>query len=158
MACSVRPGELEGLDALECDSLAVFCWSDVRPLTGVAGFLDWRLCGALSEAILNQHFVGELQESLLMSLQSRLPIRRIFVFGLGRSTEFDEGVVDQACGHAVSVLSGAGAESISLAIPSHRRDSEKAATFLHRVETHWRKEVDTVVVEPGQITPGLLED
>ncbi len=93
-----------------------------------------------------------------MSLQSRLPIRRIFVFGLGRSTEFDEGVVDQACGHAVSVLSGAGAESISLAIPSHRRDSEKAATFLHRVETHWRKEVDTVVVEPGQITPGLLED
>jgi hypothetical protein len=29
------------------DALVVPVWSDVRPLRGAAGLLDWRLCGRL---------------------------------------------------------------------------------------------------------------
>ena len=33
------------------DALVVPVWSDVRPLRGAAGLLDWRLCGRLSQMI-----------------------------------------------------------------------------------------------------------
>ena len=37
---------LPALDALEVDAIAAFVGSE-RPLQGLAGFVDWRLCGAL---------------------------------------------------------------------------------------------------------------
>ena len=39
---TVRSGDLKGLDALDSESLGVFCWSDSRPLAGVAnGGAGW---------------------------------------------------------------------------------------------------------------------
>ena len=67
---SLKSADLSGLDELDTESIALFCWSDVRPLSGAAGFLDWRLCGALSRTLVNEQFVGDLNESMLMPTES----------------------------------------------------------------------------------------
>ena len=50
----------ESLDGLTgVDSLCVFVSEDERPLEGVAGYLDWRLCGQLSRVLIQKFFTGE---------------------------------------------------------------------------------------------------
>ena len=55
----VTSADQAAVDRFAGDTLAVFCWSDVRPLRGAAGFVDWRMCGALSHAIEEQQFAGD---------------------------------------------------------------------------------------------------
>ncbi len=55
---------MAALDALDVDSLAVFVGPE-RPLQGLAGWVDWRLCGALSHALRDGFYDGgerEVQE------------------------------------------------------------------------------------------------
>ena len=47
--------DLEALDALDVDSLAVFVGPE-RPLQNLAGWVDWRLCGALSDALRDRFY------------------------------------------------------------------------------------------------------
>ncbi len=49
----MKPQQLEaGLDALDAlkgfEALCCFVTEDERPLSGAAGFVDWRLCGELA--------------------------------------------------------------------------------------------------------------
>ncbi len=72
---------LPALDALEVDALAVFVGPE-RPLQGLAGYADWRLCGALSRAIRQGHFAPETGEALLLPSGGRLFPARLFCFGV----------------------------------------------------------------------------
>jgi hypothetical protein len=47
------------------DVLAVPVWSDLRPLRGAAGLLDWRLCGRLSQLLREGRLCGALGNRLL---------------------------------------------------------------------------------------------
>src|SRR6185437_15009634 len=42
---------LQTVDTLECEAIAIGLAQDVRPLAGLAGVLDWRLCGRLSDLL-----------------------------------------------------------------------------------------------------------
>jgi hypothetical protein len=72
---------LPAIDALEVDALAVFVGPE-RPLQGLAGFADWRLCGLISRAIRDGCYGPETGEALLLPSGGRIAVPRIFCFGL----------------------------------------------------------------------------
>lgn len=71
---------LPALDALDVDALAVLVGPE-RPLQGLAGFADWRLCGLISRAIRDESYRPETGEALLRPSGGRLAVPRIFCFG-----------------------------------------------------------------------------
>ncbi len=58
-------------------------YEDVRPLKGVAGELDWLLCGALSALVLSKKLRGSLGDVALVTSQGKVPVQKIFMVGLG---------------------------------------------------------------------------
>jgi len=72
------------------DALCVTVFDDERPLRGVAGLVDWRLCGRLSRLLINKKASGGAGESMMLPASRRLPMARIFWFGLGPSKGYSE--------------------------------------------------------------------
>ena len=109
---------LQGLDSLEgVDALCLFVGEDDRPLPGSAGFVDWRLCGALSRVLQSGFFVGARGDSLLLPSDGRFPVPRIFVIGLGRRKGLDASSLGEALTNAGQVLARAKVEGVALEIP-----------------------------------------
>ncbi|HZZ86044.1 MAG TPA: M17 family peptidase N-terminal domain-containing protein [Anaeromyxobacteraceae bacterium] len=132
---------LPALDALRVDALAVFVGPE-RPLQGLAGYADWRLCGALSRAIRAGHFDGGYGEALLIPSAGRLPVDRIFCFGLGEAPldveRYGKALLDE-CGAMQRARSEAFATSLPPcpsegegAIPAARLWLEACARFQGR--------------------------
>ncbi len=71
---------LPALDALDVDALAVLVGPE-RPLQGLAGFADWRLCGLVSRAIRDESYRPDTGEALLLPSGGRIAVPRIFCFG-----------------------------------------------------------------------------
>jgi hypothetical protein len=139
--------DLPALDGLEGDALGLFCWSDVRPLAGVAGYVDWRLCGALSATLLNNYFQGLVGESLLIPVTGRMGSRRLFMFGLGSVHAWDSSVLRQGCKRAYDVMRRAGAVSVLLGAPAWRGDKQIESTFVKAVREELGNQIDQVLLE-----------
>jgi cytosol aminopeptidase family protein len=79
--------ELSRLDALaDCEALVLSFFGDERPLRGVAGLCDWRLCGRLSRLLKGGRISGLRGEVTMMPPPGgRLPFGRLMLFGLGES-------------------------------------------------------------------------
>ena len=56
---------LQDIKRLATEALIVGFYEDVRPLKGVAGELDWLLCGALSSLVLTEKLRGSLGDVAL---------------------------------------------------------------------------------------------
>jgi len=128
MRARVESGDLSlaALDALEVDSIAAFVGPE-RPLQGLAGLVDWRLCGAVSRAILARTFSPESGEALLLPSGGRFPVPRIFCFGLtGESEAAAEAAVRRAC----EVLAKAGARRVAVALPATRPGAPLARAWM----------------------------
>lgn len=83
----LRP-DLHQIDRIEADTLALTVFEEDRPPKGLAGLVDWRLCGRLSELIVRGKVTGAFRESVLLPAYERLPVERICVFGLGKRADF----------------------------------------------------------------------
>jgi hypothetical protein len=106
---------LAALDALDVDSLAVFVGPE-RPLQGLAGWVDWRLCGALAHALRDRFYGGGEREALLLPSAGRVGAARVFFFGLPPlplGPEAFAAFARTACG----ALSKAGSSSFATALP-----------------------------------------
>lgn len=106
---------LAALDALDVDSLAVFVGAE-RPLQGLAGWVDWRLCGALSRALRDRFYGGGDRDALLLPSADRVGAARIFFFGLPPlplAPEAFAAFARTACG----ALAKAGSVSFATALP-----------------------------------------
>ena len=103
------------------DALVVPVWSDIRPLRGAAGLLDWRLCGRLSQMIRDGRVSGAPQEKLLL-VTNRVPWRRVLAVGVGVSTSFDEDAFRSTIDCTLQALRGIGASSIAMALPGRDID------------------------------------
>jgi hypothetical protein len=139
--------DLPALDSLEGDALGLFCWSDVRPLAGVAGYVDWRLCGALSAALVSHYFEGTLGETLLLPVTGRMGPRRLFVFGLGPAKAWDSSVLREGCKRAYDVMRRAGAKSVLLGAPAWQGDKQIESTFVKAVREELSNQIDQVLLE-----------
>lgn len=142
-------GDLAGLDTLDSafESIGVFGFSDQRPLRGVAGFLDWRLCGVLSAAILSGCFGGRVHEATLRPATSRLGWRRVFLFGLGPVAEADTERVKAVAEEAWTAMRGAGAQKIVWAAPASNRRPDAERVFVRAVRRSFFSRVDKILVE-----------
>ncbi len=105
---------IESLPALDAAACGVVL--DERPLHGPAGRIDWRLCGKLSQQLLERRYQGALGEDMLVSTGARLPFGRTFLFGLGRDQDIDEALVRQVVGRSAGVLIRAGVTSVAMGL------------------------------------------
>lgn len=125
--------ELERWDGAHGDLLVVHIWTDVRPLRGAAGLLDWRLCGRLSSLIQSGRLTGAEGEQLLLPLGGRLPWAAAMVMGLGGRTDFSTGRFRTAVRRAFAAAHGLGARNLGLALPGRDVDAvslRRAAELL----------------------------
>ncbi|MBZ4420034.1 M17 family peptidase N-terminal domain-containing protein [Myxococcus sp. RHSTA-1-4] len=109
---------MEGLDSLGgVDALCLFVAEDDRPLPSSAGYVDWRLCGALSRVLKNGFFTGAKDDWLLLPSDGKLSVPRIFVVGLGSRKALNAGALSEALANAGRVLSRAKVDAVALEIP-----------------------------------------
>jgi hypothetical protein len=119
MASAVRRIEvadlsLATLDALDVDALAVLVGPE-RPLQGLGGLVDWRLCGALTRALEGGLYAAGPGEALLLPTGGRLRASRVVALGLpdpNRAADF-AGAARLAC----RVLQRAGSAAFATALP-----------------------------------------
>lgn len=117
-AWTVHEPSLEGLDRLTgVEALCLLIGEDERPLSGVAGFVDWRLCGALSRVLRERFFVGAKGDALLCPTAGKLPPSRIFALGAGPLARLDVAGLAEVLSHAGRVLARARADAVALALP-----------------------------------------
>jgi hypothetical protein len=106
------------------DVLVIPIWSDVRPLRGPAGLLDWRLCGKISQMIREGRVSGAAGEKLLL-VTGRVPWRRILGIGAGPSDVFGDGACQATLQCALEAAHGIGAGRLAIAIPGRDMDLVK---------------------------------
>jgi hypothetical protein len=106
---------LASLDALDVDSLAVFVGPE-RPLQNLAGWVDWRLCGALSVALRDRLYGGGEREALLQPSAGRLGAARIFFFGLP-PLPWDRDAFTAFARTTCDALARAGSQSFATSLP-----------------------------------------
>lgn len=127
---------LEALDALAgTEAICCFVTEDERPLGGAPGYLDWRLCGGLSQILTSGFFVGAPGDRLLLPSEGRVPAPKIFAVGLGRTQGVTALGFEHALNGAATMLSKAKVESVALAFPAlpegvaQQRDELVARSF-----------------------------
>lgn len=106
---------LDTLDELRVDAMALCIAEDARPLRGMAGLLDWRECGRISQLLVKDAIVGKDGE-VALTLSAHPGVRRIVVFGFGP----EGGMVDRAAArfaHLVDVLEKAKVDSVVVDLP-----------------------------------------
>lgn len=118
---------LPALDALDVDAVAVFVGPE-RPLQGLAGYADWRLCGALSRAIRAGYFGAEHGEVLLLPSGGRLGPTRIFCFGVGDLALSANAFAD-ACRRVCDTLARAASTSFATSLPAFEGGGHLAARY-----------------------------
>lgn len=106
---------LDGLSGV--DSLCLFVAEDERPLTGTAGYVDWRLSGGLSRVLLQGFFTGARGDQLLLPSDGRVPMKRIFVVGVGKSCALTPVSLGDALFGAARMLSKARVDAVALEVP-----------------------------------------
>ena len=117
-AINTVPLTLEALDPLPVDTVCLFVPEDERPLTGAAGYVDWRLCGQLSRLLVDGFFKGNRGESLLLPSNGRIGAPRVVVLGLGPGGDaLHPGVLRSALSQAADVLNRARVDSVALELP-----------------------------------------
>jgi hypothetical protein len=103
------------------DAFIVPVWSDVRPLRGAAGLLDWRLCGRLSKMIRDGRFSGAVGEKLLLAT-NRIRWQRVLAVGMGESSSFGDEDLRQAMDACLEALRRIGGRSLAIAFPGRDID------------------------------------
>ena len=75
-------------DKATCGTLVVGLFQGERPPRGEAGWVDWRLGGSISRAILAGRIDGAAGSFVLMPAGRKLPCQRVIVVGLGPQGDF----------------------------------------------------------------------
>ena len=117
---------LSELEKLQCDSISIYVFEDVKPLCGLAGIVDWRLNGLISRLFIEGSLRGTSRENFLIPVRSRLSVEKIFGFGLGRVSEFSIDRVEATLWETFMTLNRASVHSTALMLPGR---SENLYTF-----------------------------
>jgi len=105
---------LQDIKKLETEALIVGFYEDVRPLKGLAGELDWLLCGSLSSLIIKNKLHGSLGEIALLTSRAKVPAEKIFMVGLGPKEGLSQSSLRSAVRTAVSSALDAGVKNAAI--------------------------------------------
>ena len=105
---------IQDIKKLETEALIVSFFEDVRPLKGLAGELDWLLCGSLSDLLLDQKLEGSLGDVALLTSRGKIPARKVFLVGLGSQAALSLASVRKAARAAASSAWSAGVTKVAL--------------------------------------------
>ncbi|HEY4222113.1 MAG TPA: M17 family peptidase N-terminal domain-containing protein, partial [Myxococcota bacterium] len=122
---------LQAVDQLEAEALAICLASDVRPLAGLAGVVDWRMCGRLSDLLRRGVITGAAREKVLLPTLGMIPCKRIFLFGWGPRAGLLDGAT-QRFAWMVDVLLQAKIDRVAVALP------EPSTMLFGLVDEHLR--------------------
>ena len=89
-------------------------FEDMRPLKGIAGELDWLLCGALSNLLLSGKLRGVLGDVALLTSRGKVPAPKIFMIGLGPMRKLSSETLQYAARTAVTTALSAGIVNLVL--------------------------------------------
>jgi Cytosol aminopeptidase family, N-terminal domain len=128
MDLSFYPLTMEAVDQADAEALCLFVAADERPLTGLAGLADWRLCGRLSRMLRSGIVTGSGGEALLTPPGSRLSFKKLFVFGLGSSASEDE--LASRVADALKRLAHAGVRDAALQLPARLPPERGVRTLM----------------------------
>ena len=128
MDLSFYPLTMEGVDQADAEALCLFIGSDERPLTGLAGLADWRLCGRLSRMIRSGMLTGSGGEALLTPPGTRLSFKKLFLFGLGDARNEDE--LAARVSDALRRLAQAGVKDAALQLPAQLPPERGVRTLM----------------------------
>lgn len=121
---------MESLDALgDVEALCVFVGEDERPLKGIAGYLDWRMCGGLSRVLVSEFFKGEAGDCLLLPSAGRIAIPRVFVCGAGPAGKLKENL-GSLMTSAADRLTRAKIQSVALELPATGSDEAERVRVI----------------------------
>ena len=143
--------DLRALDRISGDALVLGHAQDERPLRGLTGAVDWRLCGRLSRLVSSGRASGKLGSAVLVAGRPRLSFDRVVLVGLGPSTELDAVRAEEATRAMLAVLDGLVARTAAIALPGRTcesRSAESAIEALLAALEHTREVDDLHVVEP----------
>lgn len=113
---------LDGLDTLEAEVIVLPFFSDERPLVGAAGFVDWRLCGALSRKLMSSYLDGHFGEKGWVASPAKLKAGSLLLVGLGPRASFDDERAKAACALISHALQSAKVATAAIALPGRSLD------------------------------------
>lgn len=96
---------------VESEAVVVGCFEDVRPLKGLAGQLDWLLCGSLSDLLIANKLRGSTGEVALLTARGKVPAQKVFLVGLGPLSGFSLTALRYAARTAAASVADAGVSS-----------------------------------------------
>lgn len=105
-----------GPDKAPCGTLAVGLFQGERSPKGEAGWVDWRLGGALSRAILAGRVDGAAGSTVLMPAR-KLPCQRVLVVGLGPQGDFKGKNLATALDNVLAKIDGLHDTDLGIALP-----------------------------------------
>lgn len=124
---------LESIDTLrDVDALCVFVTDDDRPLSGAAGYLDWRMCGSLSRVLLQGFFKGDRGEQLLMPTSGGVQAVKLFAVGAGPSKTLDASTLGLLLESSALMLKRAGVASVAISLPKCGLDDAAKADAVKK--------------------------
>jgi len=146
---SLLPPDLGRWDQTEADGLCVAFFSDERPLRGASGLCDWRLCGAISRALLGGRMSGDVGEVTLMPAMGRLTFSKILLFGLGPSDAMSDAVCRSVCRQMAVATARMGWRRVAIAPPGRLRDLVSAHRALETLleEMNTEDDLELIVIE-----------
>jgi hypothetical protein len=105
---------LQDIKTLETDALVVGFFEDVRPLKGLAGQLDWLMCGSLSRLLIENKLRGSIGDVALLTSRGKVPAPKIFLVGLGPKAGFSARTMRTVVKTAAASVAGAGVTNAAL--------------------------------------------
>jgi len=158
---------LEDLDEIHQDTLVLHHFVEDRPLKGLAGFVDWRLNGRLSEHIIRDWTGARVEDVVLMPGTHHLNVSRILLMGLGTRENFDGDVYRMTTLKVFQTLGKLGVTEFALSLPdpevvkmSYRKMIDVWLTIFHQAcvgSSDRFQDYDICFVVPKDATSELAE-
>ncbi|MBK8999302.1 MAG: leucyl aminopeptidase [Myxococcales bacterium] len=125
--------DLRRLDLAATEVLLGSLAEDERPPHGVAGLVDWRLAGRVSELLRSGYATGAVGEVLLIPGKPKLPFDKLVFFGCGPRAAFGEKTFRRVIENMLSTLEGLCVRSAVVELPGRHFEAippERAADIL----------------------------
>lgn len=119
---------------VETDLIVVPVFSDLIPLKGEAGYLDWRLNGEISRLIKSNKVSGAFEEVTLLYRKHKTACGTALLLGFGKTANLDPLKLATIYSHMAQTIKSMGKDrfALSLSIPSSNAidDCERLSTGL----------------------------